>query len=46
MKESVDLDCINGLKFVKEEPMSKEIEWKSNSWGNVELPALEIIEQK
>lgn len=46
MKESVDLDCINGLKFVKEEPMSKEIEWKSNSWGNVELPALEIIGQK
>lgn len=44
--DSVDLDCINGLNFEKRIIAAREIVWKSKSWGCIELPRLELVEDR
>ena len=42
--QSVDLDCVRGLDVIVERSfMSGMMQWKSVSWGNVELPQPEIV---
>lgn len=37
-RQSVDLDCVQGLDFVvKKEASASLLQWKNTSWGNVQL---------
>lgn len=43
-KESIDIECVNGLGIQINESDSQELKWVSKNWGDVALPLIDIME--